>query len=274
MEGRPTQEQILSQWSLQAIHFTRRISLKPGLAYEKCTQQLNEHAQPGREESRGRIIVVREYFEILFQTPKTLHKQCILEFPALEGLRTEEVATIKPRDMDFERGIHYVLDSKKHIYLPVNLDPTCYKHAMQLVKEKSLSMDDYLLQRRIKGGARPRDLNAPLTKQAIINTWWSLCDAVGIPRMSPRMGRAYFAAKWHFVDKKSDFGLMVSLRHSDIKVTQNYIAKCVSWEDVHEEFLAGREVPFQTTECANTLCLGHGSMCPCRLFLPKVEAKF
>lgn len=194
---------------------------------------------------KGRTVVVREYFTALFKVQKSLRNQLILEFPTLDGLRTEEVCTIRVRDLDFERGILHVLDSKKHIYMPIPLDPIVAQHSYQLIRELGLGFDDYLIQRRMKGGAQPKDPSLPITKQSIITTWWHLCDSMEIPRMSPRMGRAYFAAKWHYVEHKSLLGLMVCLRHKSLRVTQRYIEKIVSWEDVWNEFMHGREVPFE-----------------------------
>lgn len=204
------------------------------------------------EESEGQIVIYRDYFERLLNAKKSLRDQLMIEASILQALRTGEVASLRVEWFDFEHGILQVLDSKKHKLLPKPLNPTVWKHAFEYISQKGWTTG-LLFRREQPGGSKPEDPNAPLSTQAIFQVWRKLCVIEGIPPMSPRMGRAYFACVWCFgqppyLPKKSMKGLQVILGHTNIHSTEAYLNKIIDFNDVYREFYEGLESPF-TSEC-------------------------
>jgi integrase len=258
------------RWSVCAILVSKKfILLKP--AHQKGEDYATGLFHSS-EEKEGKIVVYRAYFVRLLATPKSLHDKLVVELPLLEALRTSEVCTLTVEHVDFEHGDLQVLDSKKHQLYPVPLDPTVAQHLAAYIAEKGLQ-SGVVLQRQRKAGRKQQVEGGRLTNQAVIQSWWKLCGQAGIPRMSPRMGRAYFAAKWHYVDHKSMYGLMAVLRHNDILATQRYLAKIIDYASVKAEFYRGTKSPFQS-RCVNSdKCPMAAEDCYCKSFNPMLEVQ-
>ena len=227
----------------------------------KKPKSCNMHAE-------GKIVVYRSYFARLLAAPKPLRDQLIIELPMLMGFRTGEVCTAKKEHVNFESGDMQVYDSKKYRLYLVPLHPQVAKHLDKHIKKVD---GNFLFTRSRKSGAKGKDPH--LTDSTIQVIWKKWCEAVGIPYMSPRYGRAYFAVDWHMVRGKSIYGLMAVLRHERMDVTQKYLARIVSYEDVKREFNEGLSSPFKTDCVRSDKCPVACEGCRCRMFQPKIEVK-
>jgi integrase len=207
--------------------------------------------------------------------PKPLRDQLLLELPVLQALRTGEVSSLRVEYIDYDHGDLTVLDSKKHKPFLIPLDPVVAEHLAEYVKEKALT-EGFLLQRETRAGRQRRPGSKTkgaglLSLTAIQHVWDKVCDFNGIPRMSPRMGRAYFACKWHYVDHKSMYALMTILRHDDILATQRYLSKLIDYEAVKGEFYHGMKTPFQSECSRSDKCPMAMEGCYCKMFIPAVK---
>jgi hypothetical protein len=256
-------------WSVQAVLITKTIRIiKPGKPQKHFASGLFHSS-----ESEGKIIVYRGYFLRLLSIAKPLRDQLIIELPTLQGFRTGEIGTVEMKHIDFEHGDIQVLDSKKYRLSTLPLDATIADH-----------LDKYIHVRGIVSGplfkpekrTRPRKPNSKtkgvgLSLSYIQRVWRKWCDICGIPYMSPRYGRAYFAANWVFVEHKNIYHLMAMLRHNDILATQKYLAKIVDYDDLKTEFYRGKKSPFLSPCTRFDACPSAADGCYCRWFQPKIE---
>jgi len=219
--------------------------------------------------AEGKIIVYRRHFEKLLSFPKPLRDQLIIELPIKEGLRTTEVCTLRSQDVDFEHGDLWVLDSKKHRLMVIPLDAEVAQHLAEYIQAHGVKEGILLAAERKsdRKGKRGR-----LSKQAIEYLWNKWCRIVGIPKMSPRYGRAYFAVDWHVVKGKSLIGLRNVLRHDEISSTEAYLNRIYSYEDTKAEFQRGNKW-FSNQSCSQAQCPISAVGCYCKMFKPKIELK-
>ena len=262
-----------SAWSVQAVLITQRITVK-------CKKPRPEPFAKGlfhSDESEGKIIVYRGYFLRLLAYPKSLRDQLLIELPTKQALRTGEVSSLRAEYVDFERGDLQVLDSKKYRLLTVPLDPVVAEHLAEYLQTRGLKQGLIFVAEQKAG--RKRKLNSKtkgtgLSLTLIQWVWRKWCLESGIPYMSPRMGRAYFAAEWCMGKrKKSMKGLQAVLRHDDILATEKYLNKIVSYEDVKAEFLEGLKSPFVADCVRSEDCPLAVPQCHCRMFQCRVEVK-
>ena len=237
-------------------------------------------ATPGSyrsEGSEGRIVIYRSHFARLLAWPKPLRDQLILELPTLQAFRSGEVSSFKAEYVDLERWDLQVLDSKKHKLSMVPLDPVVAEHLAEYILREGLT--EGILLRALpkasrkthKPGSKTKGIGLSITH--IDRIWAKWCSASGVPYMSARMGRAYFATKWHFVEHKSLFNLMTILRHDDLQSTEHYLARIVTYEDVKNEFYYGLKSPF-ASQCARfEKCPLSAPECSCKMFTPRVEVQ-
>ena len=248
-------------WEVRTI-----ISLSTTTKASKSTIKPEQATKPQTQtRERGKIVIYQEYFRRLLAYPKGLRNQIILELPTLQAFRTGEVGTLQSEWVDVENGDLQVLDSKKGVKFTVPLDSTFAKHYLQYVEETGITHGVLIRGRKHTGKG--------LSVTHVERIWFNECAAAGIPPMSPRMGRAYFAAKWHFIEKKSLYGLMTVLRHSNLRVTEQYIEKLVDYEAVKTEFRQGQFSPLSLSPCQRSMnCPLAAPECRCRMFQPKLEA--
>ena len=123
------------------------------------------------------------------------------------------------------------------------------------------------------GLARRKGKLPYLSSTSIHRVWQKWCDAAGVPYMPPRMGRAYFAVKWHIVEGKSLFNLMGYMRHDDVLATQKYLSKIVDYEDLKAEFNRGKRSPFSLSCNRSESCPLSTPDCYCRMFQPKINSE-
>jgi integrase len=256
----------LSAWSVQAILVTKRI-----IVFKRQKTRIKNFAKGlfHSDESEGKIVVYRGYFLRLLSIAKPLRDQLLIELPVLEAFRTGEVSSFKVECVDFDRGDLQVLDSKKQRFFMVPLDPVVAEHLAEYIRLKGLKQGiafgaETKAGRKRKPNSKTKGAGLSLT--FIQWVWRKWCMACGIPVMSPRMGRAYFACKWHYVDRKSMFALMTILRHDDILATQKYLAKIIDYDAVKTEFYRGMKSPFQGSCSRSDKCPMAVEGCFCRSF--------
>lgn len=217
-----------------------------------------------REKPKAKIVIYRSYFERLLKFPKPLRAQLIMELPTLEAFRTGEITTFEVEHVDFERGDLRVLDSKKLLFYPVPLDTTVALHLAEYIQATGLRSGAI-----IRGQKRT---GLGLTVGQIEREWRTWCEAAGVPIMSPRMGRAYWACYEHYVLRKPIGYIQYILRHDDLQSTEHYLYdQIVSYEDQKGIFFQGKDSPFGS-ECARSeSCPVSCPDCQCRFFQPRIE---
>ena len=255
-------------WTVQAVIVSRKITIKKRVEGKRANASGLFHSDCYSE---GRIVVYRGYFIRLLTAHKTLRDQLLVELPTLEGLRTGEVSCSKAEYVDLERGDLQVLDSKKHQLFVIPLDPVVASHLAEYINEQGITEGLLFPPREIRNPRRAFKRGTGLTVGAIQSVWERCCKLAGIPVMSPRLGRAYFAVKWAFVEHKSIYGLMAVLRHQDILATQKYLAKIIDYDDVKAEFNRGKKTPFSHSCLHSVSCPLMAEGCYCRMFQPQIE---
>jgi len=224
-----------------------------------------------RGEKDGKIVVIRSHFAKLLSLNMSLRDRLLIELPTLEAFRTGEVSSLKAEYIDFERGDLRVLDSKKHKLFTVPLDPVLAVDLEKYMVERNIT-EGYLFKPRRKRKVGNKSVGASLTDWAIICTWAKWCAAAGIPRMNPRMGRAYFAVIEHYVLGKPLAYVQFMLRHDDLQSTEHYVcSRIVSYEDQKTLFLQSKRSPFASECTRSALCPNAIEGCHCRFFTPRVE---
>lgn len=248
-------ERRVLAWSVQAIIYSKTVAVKKAMHKKKRVE--------------GKITVYRGYFLKLLAVPKPLRDQLIIELPTLMAFRTSEVCTARKEHVDFERGDMQVLDSKKHKFFTVPLDPQVAEHLDSFIGENNLT--GVLFRPVQKAGCKGK--NPYLSNTLIEYVWEKWCREASVPHMPPRMGRAYFAVNWHIVEGKSLIGLMDILRHDSLLSTQKYLSKIRCYEDVKAEFYRGKKWNTQS-QCARFNCCPLATKdCYCHMFTPKIEVK-
>ena len=225
----------------------------------------------------GRLIIHRAYFAKLLAFPKPLRDQLVLELPILEAFRAGEVSSLRVEDVDFENGDLRILDSKKHKHFLIPLDPVLAVHADEYMRLTGRTQG--ILIQPLPGaphtGRKPgsKTLGAGLSVKTIEYIWANNCERAGVPVMSPRVGRAYFAAKWHFIERKSLYGLMMILRHTDLQVTVRYISRLCDYLTVKNEFYQGEDSPFSSGCARAESCPVSCEDCHCKFYQARVEVQ-
>jgi integrase len=236
-----------------------------------------ERAGVHREKQEGRIVIYRDWFEKLLSIPKPLRDQLVIELPTLEAFRSGEVSSLRVENVDFERGDLRVLDSKKRQLFPIPLNPVVAKHLDEYIQQEGIR-EGYVIRALPKAphvGHKKdsKTLGAGLSESAIQKIWERCCLTANVPVMPPRTGRAYFATDWHFVKHKSMFHLMAILRHTNIRVTEDYLEKLVTFEDLKAEFYQGMDSPFGSDCVRAESCPVACADCHCRFYQARVEGQ-
>jgi hypothetical protein len=264
-------ERPVLAWSVQAIIISKKFTVKKQPKNKVSSASGLFHSDG---ESEGRIVVYRGYFVRLLTVHKVcLRDQLLIELPILEGLRTGEVSSLRAEYVDVERGDLLVMDSKKHQLAVIPLDPVEAEHLSAYMAERGLSFGFLFPPRRLRKPNQKPKRGAAMTVGAIQHIWDKYCRAAGIPVMSPRMGRAYFAAKWVWQDEKDIYSLMAVLRHQDILATQKYLAKIIDYDTVKAKFNQGKKSPFSLTCNRSDFCPLSAENCYCRMFQPQTQIK-
>lgn len=231
-------------------------------------------AQFHSDENEAKILVYRAYFLRLLALAKPLRDQLLIELPVLEALRAGEVASLRVEYIDFDHGDLQVQDSKKHKLFTVPLDTTVAEHLAEYVSQEHLSEGFVFLPITRRGRPKRSAAGAAAFDESYLGwVWRKWCKTSGVPNMSPRYGRAYFACKWHYVDRKSIYGLMAVLRHTNILSTQSYLAKIIAYDDVKNEFYRGAKSPFASACERADKCPLSAEGCYCGMFTPNLKVK-
>lgn len=195
-----------------------------------------------RQYDSGQTIVIRrddvKHIEAYARAHCDLRDYLMIRLPKKIGLRTHEIATLSIEDINFQNRSFQVLDSKKHRFYPLPLDPL----TLQLIKD--------LIGRRDEGVVflhknwKRKNQGKPLTNVAVWKAIKTIGEAAGVKGFHPRVLRHYFAAEWVYVQKKSMESLRRILRHKNLRVTHSYLSRLVFFEDVQSEYDEIRSGPF------------------------------
>lgn len=195
-----------------------------------------------RHYDSGQTIVIRrvdvERVETYARDHCDLRDHLLIRLPKRIGLRTHEIATLSIEDINFEDRSFQVLDSKKHRFYPLPLDPL----TLQLIKDLVGPRTDGFVFRHKTYKRKNQD--KPLTNVAVWKTIKSIGEHAGVEGFHPRILRHAFAANWIYVQKKSMESLRRILRHKNLRVTHSYLSRLVFFEDVQKEYDEIRAGPF------------------------------
>ena len=173
------------------------------------------------------------------ETPSKLNLRnyLIMRLPRKIGLRTAEIRTLTIEAIDFESRMFLVLDSKKHSHYPLPIDLLTLHFIRELVYPRRTG---YVF---IREGQTWKTVkkDVALTNMQIWNVVRRLAEECGIYGFNPRSLRRAFAYEWYKRiqdkhSKKTWKGLQAMMRHYDISITQGYVDKMFSPEDLREEF--------------------------------------
>lgn len=160
----------------------------------------------------------------------SLRDYLIIRLPIKIGLRTSEIASLQIEDIDFGNRSFQVLDSKKHRYYPLPLDVVTLQLIQDLIKDKR---EGYVFTHQIW---KHRRQGEPLTRLTIWVRTSRIGEEAGVKGYSPRLGRHYFAAEWHYIKRKNSALLRRILRHKSLAYTQFYLSRLIFFEDLQREY--------------------------------------
>ena len=161
-----------------------------------------------------RYVLNQEDFERLLNAPHKLRDRLILRLFFVTGMRTMELSKLKVKNVDIANRTLTILDSKKHIELPIPFD----SKTGELLKEYVSNVTtEYLFPSRRQCGY--------MTKEGLIHIVKSNARRLNLPhseKWSPRFFRRRIARFW--VQQKGDLtALQQLLRHELFSSTAVYI---------------------------------------------------
>lgn len=198
------------------------------------------------------IIMHRANIERLVTQPKNLRDQIVIDLPRLQGFRTGEVASLRWEYVDYDREQITVMDSKKHVLVPLPLD---WRLAQLLEKYRKPSQSEGWVIRPLESWNIKHSDDKPITSDTLQNVVKWYAKEAGIPdwkRYNPTLLRAFFAANW-VSEKRSLKVLQMIMRHNELGTTLHYVGRIVFWEDLEAEFHRIQRVPKKTREVEKTV---------------------
>lgn len=230
-------------------HFNRSLS-HPPMQKNRCsgivkwrtrvTIKLLMYNGGGKKFTSAEAIVIRRVDVLKVHDYARAHAglrdYLIIRLPLKIGLRTGEICSLKIERINFEQRDFEVLDSKKHRFYPLPLDPV----TLQLIKDLVAGRSEGFVFRQEKAWTQKR-AEKPLTLQAV---WWIVhhtAEKAGVKNFNPRWLRHYFAANWLAEMKQPDSkktmeGLRRILRHKNLTATQVYLSRLTFFEDLKDEY--------------------------------------
>jgi integrase len=210
-------------------------------------------------------------------TKLNLRNFVIIRVARKNGLRNSEIRTLEIERIDFEQRSFQVLDSKKHMFLPLPSDVL----TLQFIKD--------LIDPRVKGYVFIHEgswthvkADQPLSRVEIWQIVHDIAEEAGVKSFNPRNLRQACAYEWYKKmrdnpnSKKTMKDLQQFLRHAHSKTTDIYVDKFYSFPDLQRAFdddegiqnqplLAGppgfepgRELNPRTPMGFNSICAGCG----------------
>ena len=156
-------------------------------------------------------------FERLLNIPRKLRDKLILRLFYATGMRTMELSKLKRANVDIENRTLTILDSKKHIELPIPIDSKTGELLKEYISCFRGNKSEYLFP--------SRRLCGYMTKEGLIHIVKSNARKLGLPhsdKWSPRWFRRRIARYW--VQQKGDLtALQQLLRHELFSSTAVYI---------------------------------------------------
>lgn len=171
-----------------------------------------------------------------------LRDYLLVRLPMMIGLRAGEICSLKIENINFKERSFMVVDSKSLREYPLPLDPVSLALFEDLIKERH---EGYVFTREVftrswSHSHEGRPLHVTTIEKVIDKT----ALQVGVKGLTPRLLRHYFAANWHYVEKKSIEILRRILRHKSLAYTQFYLARLIFWEDLQKEYEDIKNGPF------------------------------
>jgi integrase len=156
--------------------------------------------------------------------PKPLRAQVEIELPAYAGLRAGEVVTVRVEDIDFTDQVLFALDSKKHKYRAVPLDPVLAMHLEELIRVQKMTCG-YILRRISKRGRPSRIPARTIEPQTVWKTFLKYDRLLGLPELTPRDARRYFAwMHYHVLEPRlTSLEIKTLLGHEHLSSTEHYL---------------------------------------------------
>lgn len=195
-----------------------------------------------RQYDSGQTIVIKrgdvERVENYARDHRDLRDYLLIRLPKRIGLRTHEIATLSIEDINFEDRSFQVLDSKKHRFYPLPLDPLTLQLIKDLIGDRS---EGVVFQHKTY---KRKNQGKPLTNVTIWKLIKTIGEEAGVKGFHPRILRHYFAADWYYVQEKSIEGLRRILRHKKPGITLHYVGQLVFFEDIEAEYHEIRVGPF------------------------------
>jgi integrase len=177
-------------------------------------------------------------------TKLNLRNFVIIRVARKNGLRNSEIRTLEIERIDFEQRSFQVLDSKKHVFLPLPTDVLTLQFIKDLIDPR---VNGYVFIH--EGSWTQVKADQPLSRVEIWQIVHDIAEEAGVAKFNPRHFRQALAYEWYKKtknpnSKKTMKDLQQFLRHAHSKTTDIYVDKFYSFPDLQRAFDDDETVPF------------------------------
>jgi len=169
-------------------------------------------------------------------TKLNLRNFVIIRVARKNGLRNSEIRTLEIERIDFEQRSFQVLDSKKHVFLPLPTDVLTLHWIKDLIDPR---VSGYVIIH--EGSWTNVKADQPLSRVEIWQIVHDIAEEAGVHGFNPRIFRQALAYEWYKKikdpnSKKTMKDLQQFLRHAHSKTTDIYVDKFYSFPDLQRAF--------------------------------------
>lgn len=196
-----------------------------------------------RHYDSGQTIIIKrtdvKRVESYARDHRDLRDYLLIRLPMKIGLRTHEIATLTVEDIDFESRSFQVLDSKKHRFYPLPLDPVTLQLIKDLIGDRT---EGVVFQHKTY---KRKNQGKPLRNVSIWKTIKTIGEEAGVKHFYPRILRHYCAANMIYPEP-DEYGnrpeparietVRRILRHKKPGMTHTYLARLVFFEDIQWDY--------------------------------------
>jgi len=184
-------------------------------------------------------------------TKVNLRNFVIIRVARKNGLRNSEIRTLEIERIDFQQRSFQVLDSKKHMFLPLPSDVLTLQFIKDLIDPR---VNGYVFIH--EGSWTQVKADQPLSRVEIWQIVHDIAEEVGVHGFNPRNLRQACAYEWYKKikdpnSKKTMKDLQQFLRHAHSKTTDIYVDKFYSFPDLQRAFDDDETMPFSEGSICN-----------------------
>lgn len=196
-----------------------------------------------RRYDSGQTIIIKrsdvKRVESYARDHRDLRDYLLIRLPMKIGLRTREIATLRIEDIDFESRSFQVLDSKKHRFYPLPLDPLTLQLIKDLIGDRT---EGVVFQHKTY---KRKNQGKPLTNVTVWKLVKTIGEEAGVKGFHPRILRHFFAANEIYPEpdehgKRREPASIETvrriLRHKKPGMTHTYLSRLVFFEHIQRDY--------------------------------------